>query len=77
MATFAYVAKDKAGKIHRGRAEANNEKNAHQKVAGFGLLGDASHQRRHRRQEEEKSADGVQKGEIGITFPSSVASLRR
>src|SRR5690349_4680080 len=26
MATFAYVAKDKAGKIHRGRAEADNEK---------------------------------------------------
>ena len=26
MPTFAYVAKDKAGKIHRGRAEADNEK---------------------------------------------------
>jgi len=26
MPTFAYVAKDKAGKIHRGKAEANNEK---------------------------------------------------
>jgi type IV pilus assembly protein PilC len=26
MPTFAYVAKDKAGKIHRGRAEASNEK---------------------------------------------------
>ncbi len=26
MPTFAYVAKDKAGKIHRGRKEANNEK---------------------------------------------------
>ena len=26
MPIFAYVAKDKAGKIHRGRAEADNEK---------------------------------------------------
>jgi type II secretory pathway component PulF len=26
MPVFAYVAKDKAGKIHRGRAEADNEK---------------------------------------------------
>lgn len=26
MPTFAYVAKDQAGKIHRGRAEADNEK---------------------------------------------------
>ncbi|MBV9467791.1 MAG: hypothetical protein JOZ57_00940, partial [Abitibacteriaceae bacterium] len=26
MPTFAYVAKDKTGKIHRGRAEADNEK---------------------------------------------------
>ncbi len=36
MPTFAYVAKDKAGKIHRGRAEANNEKALTKKLQDSG-----------------------------------------
>ena len=36
MPTYAYVAKDKAGKIHRGRAEANNEKMLTKKLQDSG-----------------------------------------
>ncbi len=36
MPTFAYVAKDKAGKIHRGRAEASNEKALTKKLQDSG-----------------------------------------
>lgn len=36
MPTFAYVAKDKAGKIHRGRAEADNEKMLQKRLSESG-----------------------------------------
>lgn len=38
MPTFAYVAKDKAGKIHRGRKEANNEKELNKQLQETGYF---------------------------------------
>src|SRR5687768_6654134 len=36
MPTFTYVAKDKAGKIHRGEKEADNEQDALQQITNAG-----------------------------------------
>ena len=62
MPTFAYVAKDKAGKIHRGRKEANNEKELTKQLQETGYWVQSGHQR-GRQKEKAKPSAALQEGQ--------------